>query len=315
MKNIDELMKLSQNLTVLFVEDDLQQREEIAEILEDFFKVVILANDGQEGLEKYLSFKEERGAYPDIIITDISMPKLSGIEMSKTVLEYNAEQLIIVLSAYNDPEYLLDLINIGIDSYLVKPLRSERFLKVMRGASRKVNYRKIAIQYTEDLKELAYKDPLTGISNRRRFFEKANILFTQNQKNHMQIYLFMFDIDKFKIINDTLGHDMGDEVIKVFVEIVKKEMQDNKCFARLGGDEFVAMLKMDKTDALRTIEKIRAHINKTHVILNTSVNFTVSIGMSEITSNDKNIDMVIKRADINMYHEKQFKNGLLAVNQ
>jgi len=314
MKHIDELMKLSQNLTVLYVEDDPMQREEIAEILHDFFKVVILAKDGQDGLEKFLFYKDESGDYPDLVITDISMPKLTGIEMSKMVLEHNSEQLIIVFSAYNDANYLLDLINIGIDSYLVKPMRSEQFLQVLRRASRKVNYRKMALQYTEELEKLAYKDPLTNIANRRRFFEKAGALFPQDIGAYSPLCLFMLDIDKFKTINDTYGHDMGDEVIKVLVEIVNKNIPDGECFARLGGDEFVIMLKMHKVNALRTIQKIREDINRIHYILNTSISFTVSIGMAEMTSFDQDIDTVIKRADINLYQEKEFKNGPFAVN-
>ncbi|GEM_PF-2135311 len=314
MKHIDELMKLSQNLTVLYVEDDLLQRAEIAEILQDFFKVVILAKDGQEGLEKYLSYKEESGDYPDLLITDISMPKLTGIEMSKMVLDHNSEQLIIVFSAYNDVNYLLDLINIGIDSYLMKPMRSEPFLEVLRRASRKVNYRKMALQYTKELKQLAYKDPLTGIANRRRFFEKASALFSQNIRVNSPLFLFMLDIDKFKMINDTFGHDMGDEVIKVLVDIVKKEITNDECFARLGGDEFIIILKMNKVNALRKIQKIREHINRIHYIFNTSIHFTVSIGMAELTSYDRDIDSMIKRADINLYQEKEFKNGPFAVN-
>ena len=314
MEHIDELMKLSQNLTVLYVEDDPMQREEIAEILHDFFKVVILAKNGQDGFEKFLSYKDENGDYPDLVITDISMPKLTGIEMSKMVLEHNTEQLIIVFSAYNDTNYLLDLINIGIDSYLVKPMRAEPFLQVLRRASRKVNYKKMALKYTEELEKLAYRDPLTGIANRRRFFEKAGTLFPQDLRVYAPICLFMLDIDKFKIINDTFGHDMGDEVIKVLAEIVNKNLPDGECFARLGGDEFVIMLKMHKVNALRVIQKIREDINRIHYILNTSISFTVSIGMAEMTSFDNDIDTVIKRADINLYEEKEFKNSPLAVN-
>jgi diguanylate cyclase (GGDEF)-like protein len=124
----------------------------------------------------------------------------------------------------------------------------------------------------------------------------------------------MLDIDKFKIVNDTFGHDMGDEVIKILVEIVNKEIPEDACFARLGGDEFVIMLKMNKVNASRTIQKIRENINRIHFILNTSISFTVSIGMAEMTSHDRNIDTVIKRADINLYQEKQFKHGPFAVN-
>jgi len=83
---IDEILNYSSTLTILYVEDDKAIREEMQETLEEFFQQVIVAKDGQEGLEKFSSYNEKFHSYPDLVITDIRMPRLNGIEMSKKIL-------------------------------------------------------------------------------------------------------------------------------------------------------------------------------------------------------------------------------------
>ena len=138
MTQLDELMKLSHDQTVLYVEDDASLRKEMFEILDDIFSVVILAEDGEDGLDKFEYYKKETGNHLDIIITDIYMPKCNGVKMSKKVLERNSEQLIIILSAHHERHHLLELINIGIEHYLVKPVRTEQFMQVLQRASKKI---------------------------------------------------------------------------------------------------------------------------------------------------------------------------------
>lgn len=307
MKPVEELIKLSKALSILYVEDDAVIRDEMFEILEDFFKVVILAENGNDGLEKFEQFKKETGNYPDIIITDIHMPKSNGVEMSKKVLARNAEQLIIILSAHNESHYLLDLINMGIEHYLVKPVRSEHLLQTLHRASKKIHYRIMEAEYTKKLEKLAYEDHLTGIANRRHFFKKVNTLFLENRSNHFPIYLFIVDIDKFKEINDTFGHGVGDEVIRLFANIVKNELSPNDCFARIGGDEFVLVMHMSKEKVLYVMEKIQNKISETHALLGSNVDFTVSMGMTKIEDVDQDVETVVKRADINLYKEKRAK--------
>jgi len=311
---VDKLMKLSHSLTVLYVEDDLHIRQEMQEVLENFFKVVIVAKDGAEGFQAFQVYKKETGTYPDIVMTDISMPLCNGIEMSGKILAHHAEQSIIVLSAHNDAEHLLSLINMGIEHYLLKPVQTEQILQVLQRAVKKIQYRKMELQYTAELEKMAYNDSMTGISNRRRFFEKAKSFFANNVFHRVPVYLFMFDIDKFKIINDTYGHDVGDEVIKAFVSSVKKEISAKECFARFGGDEFILMMQMNEREALHTVEKIQEHISKIDLVLGLPLHFTVSTGMAKIDASDNNIELAIKRADVSLYEEKQAKNALFVVN-
>jgi len=158
MTDINELVKLSYGLSVLYVEDDAKIREEMYEVLDGFFNVVILAENGEDALDRFEQYKKETRVYPDIIITDINMPKYNGINMSKKILEHNSEQLIVVLSACNESHYLLELINIGIAHYLVKPICAEHLLQTLHRAVKKINYRKMELQYIEKLEKLAYKD-------------------------------------------------------------------------------------------------------------------------------------------------------------
>ena len=307
MKQIDTLMNQGQNLVILYVEDDQNIREEMSEILEDIFSEIILAKNGEEGLEKFESYKKERGAYPDIVITDITMPKSSGIEMSKKILAQNSEQSIIVISAHNETVHLLELINMGIEYYLLKPIKSKQFLETLQRAIKKIQYKKMEVWYLKELEKLAYKDPLTNIANRRLFFKKAATLFDLKNSKSSCRYFFIFDIDNFKNVNDTFGHDMGDEVLKMFVKCVQKEIRENDCFARLGGDEFVMILQ-DKADKpMSVLRRIQDNINQSHVILGQKIDFTVSVGLTKISEDDENIDVIIKRADIDLYRNKSAK--------
>jgi DNA-binding response OmpR family regulator len=132
--SFSDLKKKSAELSLLYVEDDTILREKTEGIFKNLFKEVLSAKDGIEGLELYNEYFKEHKKYVDIIVTDIQMPRLDGICLSKEILNINHTQKIIIISAYSDKEYLLDLINLGVDAFMQKPISStnmlETFLKV-----------------------------------------------------------------------------------------------------------------------------------------------------------------------------------------
>jgi diguanylate cyclase (GGDEF)-like protein len=157
----------------------------------------------------------------------------------------------------------------------------------------------------EELEKIAREDPMTGIANRRRFFEVANPLFDDAKKQGVSFYLFVFDLDNFKAINDTYGHDVGDEVIKAFVAAVQAHLDKNDCFARVGGDEFILVLYgMKKEEAIAKIDRIRKTVSKTRVS-KMQISFAVSIGAAKLKPDDISIDAVFKRADNGLYKAKR----------
>lgn len=171
--DINEILNYSSDLTILYVEDDETVREQTVELLEDFFYKVLIAEDGEEGLQKFLSYKKIFNYYPDIVITDIRMPNMDGIEMSRTILEVHPNQTVIVLSAYNDSENLMALIDIGISYFLSKPIKPKQIYQTLYKASKKVYHEKIELEHKEKLEE-AIKDAKFATKAKDEFLAKVS---------------------------------------------------------------------------------------------------------------------------------------------
>ncbi len=130
-KKLQMLIESNKDLTVLYVEDNDTVRESTLGILEEFFSNIDSASDGEEGLLKYRKQYQNNSYCYDIVITDINMPKMNGIEMSSLILKHNEEQIIIVISAHNEADYLLELIHIGISNFILKPIEIVQFQKII----------------------------------------------------------------------------------------------------------------------------------------------------------------------------------------
>ena len=136
------LKKYSKDLSILFVEDDIHIRNETKELLEEIFSVVHVAVDGKDGLEKYISFYEEYQYYYDVVLSDIKMPNMDGIALIKAIYEKNTKQIVLVLSAHNESEYLMKLINLGIRQFILKPLDYNNFLDVIFKINKDIYFEK-----------------------------------------------------------------------------------------------------------------------------------------------------------------------------
>ncbi|AXH09832.1 transcriptional regulator [Malaciobacter halophilus] len=144
MNKYKQLQKESSALNILFIEDDEDLRLQSEKIFKTLFNQVDLATNGEEGLEKYLKFYEEKNFYYDIVITDIKMPKKNGIELTKDILKINKDQDVIVISAYEDSKYLIELINLGVNNFVQKPLLIDQLVEPLLSISKKINNSKEA---------------------------------------------------------------------------------------------------------------------------------------------------------------------------
>ncbi len=152
-KNINKIIKYSSSLTVLYVEDDETISVEMREVLNNLFRVVLFAKDGKSGLDKYCNYKDEFGSYPDIVITDIYMPFLNGVEMSKEMLSLHDGQIIIATSASNDSDILLELINLGIGYFILKPLDSKQFYRTLYKSTKRHYHEIIESKHRRELEK------------------------------------------------------------------------------------------------------------------------------------------------------------------
>ena len=125
------VMESCTNLKILYVEDNESAREATKSFLENFFKIIDIGVDGEDGLRQYNEFYKINNRYYDIVISDINMPKMNGIDMITNIKNIHKIQSFIVLSAYKDTENLIDLIRLEIKHFIVKPIQSEKLLEVL----------------------------------------------------------------------------------------------------------------------------------------------------------------------------------------
>ena len=221
--------------------------------------------------------------------------KISGIL-------YTLASILIILIT----NFLVDLqlsqvaINSGIFGLLIGSFLSNVYTDKI------TNYENSLKRQNSSLSLLASTDDLTGIMNRRMFNEISEHYFQTAQKNKLNLTLLLIDLDHFKKVNDTYGHQAGDQLLKRFVETLESILNKSDIFARIGGEEFAILLsQVDYNDAYNFAEKIRKKIeNDFFTCDGQDIFVTTSIGMSENKETDTEFEDIFSRADIALYQAK-----------
>lgn len=317
--DLDTVAALTSELSVLYVEDDPQTRQAMEGMLEALFAEVRSAENGEEALRIFGNRLEDKGEGFDLVISDIEMPVKDGIAMSRELLERFPEQEIVIFSARDERSGLIEMINLGIGRFLLKPIEEKQLYQTFYIVGKRIALRREKQRLMEEVqrlntelerkmeafRRLAYEDSLTGAANRRAFFEKAPEWLKRSRESGAPLFLFVVDIDRFKTINDTYGHGVGDGVLRFFVETVRRHLDESSCFARLGGDEFIIMMHDCTFDeAYARADRIRTEIDRLRNIGDVTLRFTVSIGMTSLWEEDETVDDLIRRADKNLYQAK-----------
>ncbi|MEA2100822.1 MAG: EAL domain-containing protein [Campylobacterota bacterium] len=176
MRNIKEIIKYTQNLKLLYVEDNENTRDATIMILEELFDNIIVAVDGKDGFEKF------NNNDIDLIMTDVNMPKMNGLDMVEKVRELNADIPILVLSAYNESGYFIDSIKLGVEGYLLKPINLEQFLSVLGKVTTKLKLQyevKKSQQLLTQYKEITDKSAIVTILDKNHIITYANDIFCE----------------------------------------------------------------------------------------------------------------------------------------
>lgn len=249
------------NITVLYVEDEKDLREVTSSILQSFTKNQYIAANGQEGYELFLKHDSDI----DLIISDINMPILNGLEMIKKIKDINKNVPIIVTTAFSNKEYLLEAIDIGVDKYVLKPVDVSKLLQAM---SQSLNY--------HELKDL-YLDSLTNLSNRNKL--------KKDLKDSASELMALFDIDEFIATNDLFGEIIGDKILKEFASKMRNYFDGNEFLLyRIESDKFavVPKNKMDKKDFFNIckdfLEKVE---NEPFLIDDNEIDINITIGIAQ----------------------------------
>ena len=166
------------------------------------------------------------------------------------------------------------------------------------------------IKQTEaKLKDLASRDPLTGVANRRYFFEHANQEYSRSKRLSTPLSIAVLDVDYFKQINDQYGHAMGDAVLKSLCNVIQSMLRDIDIFARIGGEEFALLLPHTNLEgAVLLTKRLQQTISDgNHALMGSEIKFTISVGVATLKTADTCIEECMIRADTAMYKAK--KNG------
>ncbi|HEX14155.1 MAG: diguanylate cyclase [Desulfurella sp.] len=285
--------------SVLVIEDSTIQNETICQQLRLKNMQPISANNAVEAMRYLLS-----GIDIDVILMDIFLPQYTGYDLISILKSDERFSFIPIvgLTAFKEKDILSEILNLGADDFIYKPYNINEFFSRVRANIR-------ISKLIKKLKETSEKDYLTGIYNRRTFFHFLENLTALSVRENKPLSFVILDIDYFKKINDTYGHDIGDFVLKKLAEIVLKMTRRADVFGRYGGEEFcLALPNTDLYGACLLANKIRSTISQTIMTFNKyktiSFSITISAGVAEFTKGME-IDTLVKIADKNLYLAKE----------
>lgn len=253
-----------------------------------------------ENGEQVLALLKEK---PDIqlLLIDWSMPGMNGIELCRQIKANSSlVKYVVMLTGKSGTDCLVQAMEAGADDFLTKPFIPEELKVRIRAGCR-------IIEQERQLQSYANIDAMTGIWNRRMILCHLESELARAKREQSNLAVCIMDLDHFKKINDTYGHQTGDDVLQYFTQIVKKQMRPYDYFGRYGGEEFLLIIpKQPQSDSLCVVERIKSAVSNATLQRDNlpPIQFTVSIGVTIANQYDTNIEEVIKRADMAAYKAK-----------
>ncbi len=260
-----------------------------------------------------------------IVVADWHMPDMDGISLCQAVSELRDAHALrtcffLLLTAQSDTHSIVRGLEAGADDYLTKPYHKEELLARMRAGQRINELQELLwrrqrelervntelARMTHRLEKLANTDVLTGLSNRRHFFERAAEFWSLACRHDHPLTCMMFDIDRFKRVNDTWGHAAGDQVLRQVSALVREEVRKSDILGRIGGEEFcVLMFAASCEGAAQTAERLRGVIAAEEFTFEGHrIPVTLSLGVAERSAGHTGVDALLADADAMLYKAK-----------
>lgn len=321
-KNIRDYFESSQvvpvNPKALVIDDNDSQREIIVKILKHLGVDSLTATNGKEAVDNYLYQTDL-----SIIISDIFMPVMDGFETCNTFKSRESFKHVpfIALTSQGDIKNLKKILELGANDFITKPVNIDEFIARVKAHLRlKEYYDEIQKHIAEEeklnmmlmdlssrLNIMAVTDYLTGIYNRRYIMEyiKTELEKCNRYKNCFSI--IMFDIDHFKKINDTYGHQAGDKILIEVCEAVKNTIRKSDVFGRIGGEEFLCICNSTNLEGAGIMgEKLRKAVESLETVYEEqSIHVTISLGVAEALP-DLGLDKLLQKTDDALYLAKKY---------
>jgi two-component system cell cycle response regulator len=301
-----------ENGRLLLVNDASFETDKIKQILSTDNHDIDIVQSEQDAIER------TTGEEYDCILVNINLQKEDGLRLCSYFRSNERTRYtpLIMISNNDDIERIAKGLEVGAHDYVVRPIDHNELTTRTRNQIRRVRYQQqLRINYEKSL-NLALTDGLTGLFNRRYLMTHAEKMLANATRNGKKLCVLLFDLDHFKQVNDTYGHDVGDEVLKIFADRTTINTRSFDLVARIGGEEFVVILPDTTKDiAIRVAERLRTCIEKDPFKVlpdQGELSVTTSIGGCLIEpGSDETVESILKKADTALYQAKQKRNTVV----
>ncbi|HEX5054873.1 MAG TPA: EAL domain-containing protein [Gammaproteobacteria bacterium] len=286
--------------TIMVVDDDRSMLITMRTVLEsDGYRI----EEHENGTSALAACQQQ---LPDLVLMDALMPGIDGFKACKALRELpGGEHLpILIVTALEDENSIDRAFSAGANDFIAKPVN---FAVLRQRIARLLD----ASQAEKHVRHLAYHDTLTGLPNRRTFIEKLRAMMNEPRDEGAMIAVMFMDLDRFKLVNDTLGHDAGDLLLQSVTSRIQKLLRSSDLVARLGGDEFTILLDHVKSVEViaKIANKICQRLAEPFTLLGQRIYVSTSIGISIYPNDSLDVNTLIKYADTAMFKAKEMRNS------
>ena len=283
------------SIKALVVDDSQAMRDHLARLLRAHRFQVLEAGDGREALDLLARDPDVR-----LLIADYYMPLMDGVALTKEVRKnFTKEDMAIIgVSSQDDNMIATQFIKNGANDFLYKPFTAEEFYC-------RITHNVEMLEHIRYRKESALNDFLTGLYNRKYLFEIGKKMFSNAKRGKNRLVVALLDVDKFKDVNDTYGHDAGDMVLVAIAGLLRDQLREADVVARYGGEEFCILLNNPAPgEELHVMEEMRQSIASHEFDIGEStIRVTASFGVC--TQLKDSLERMLKEADVLLYKAKR----------
>lgn len=310
-------MSSEAKMQILVCDDDLTARILMKETLSSDTIEVLEAENGKRAIEQFEKH------HPALLLLDVSMPEMNGFEVCKYVRAHEKGQHIpiIMVTGSDDLESIHKAYAVGATDFIAKPIKwpilGERVKYILRASQAFADQ----VTQKQELHKLAFYDSLTGLPNRQYLKQDLQRSLAMAKRNEYQASILYIDLDRFKRINDTMGHSYGDQLLRKVAQRLQTNFRDSDIFVRssseqaiqstqlssFGGDEFTIFLSRlnEPNDAMLVAQRVIQSFSTPFQLEQFEVVITPSIGISMFPHDGEDAETLLKNADTAMYFAKE----------
>lgn len=291
----DKNSHIERTPVILIADDDPSIRLVLRHVMEQCRYHVIEAGTGLEAIESTIN------QVPDLILMDAVMPEMDGFSATEEIKSLNEckSTPVLMATSLDDDLSIARAFEVGASDYVTKPFN----WSVLK---HRVSRMLFAAEAENKIRHLAYHDTLTGLPNRMLFIDRIDQAISRAQREQDQFALMFIDIDHFKVINDSMGHEAGDQLLNIVSKRLKNILRKTDTVARLGGDEFTVIVEdLEEPEWVVSVaNNILMLLDQPAEINGKEVHIGGSIGIAMYPQDGENVGALLKNADTAMYKAK-----------